>query len=398
MLSRRTIPRLFQQVHDLVPKLGRCLLEFNSHKLLRHFDIPVPNGHVVITPEEAKAVVSSINAPSVLKAQVLAGGRGKGKYNSDGKGGVRIVESPNEAFESAKNMLGYYLTTKQTPAEGLLVKKLYIYKAVDVAQEYYVALTFDRDRSMPVLLISDEGGVNIETKVNKLQKYWFHMPHGIGPEITAYIQAQLGFSDPEMATMSHILRQMVELFEQKDATLLELNPLARTPEGDFICLDAKFTFDNSASFRQHGLFSLEERSPEEELEYEASKLGLSYIRLDGNIGNIVNGAGLAMATNDLISLYGGRCGNFLDNDKQITGIFINIYGGIVRCDMIAEAILAAASQMGGFKVPVVLRLQGTNCDKGLKLIENSKADNIMVEADFEGAAQTIVRLTKEEGT
>lgn len=285
-------------------------------------------------------------------------------------------------------MLGYYLTTEQTPPEGLLVKKLYIYKAVDVAQEYYVALTFDRERSMPVLLISDEGGVNIETTVKKLQKYWFHMPHGIGPEITAYVQAQLGFSDLEMATMSHILHQMVELFEQKDATLLELNPLVRTPEGDFICLDAKFTFDNSARFRQQGLFSLEERSPEEELEYEASKLGLSYVRLNGNIGNIVNGAGLAMATNDLISLYGGRCGNFLDvggsatneslshafkilqNDEQIKGILINIYGGIVRCDMIAESIIAAASQAGGFKVPVVVRLQGTNCDKGLKLVRS----------------------------
>ncbi|KAJ5701451.1 Succinate--CoA ligase subunit beta [Penicillium malachiteum] len=376
------------------------------------FDIPVPNGHVVTSPEEAQTVVSSIHAPSVIKAQVLAGGRGKGKYSSDGKGGVRIVDSPSEAFDSASKMLGYYLTTKQTPPEGLLVKKLYIYKAVDVAQEFYVALTFDREREMPVLLISDAGGVNIESNVNKLQRFWFHMPHGIGPEIRAYIQAQFGFSDSEMAVMSHILHQMVELFAEKDATLLELNPLVRTPEGDFVCLDAKFTFDNSARFRQKGLFSLEERSPEEELEFEASQLGLSYIKLNGNIGNIVNGAGLAMATNDLITMTGGECANFLDvgggatketlakafeilhADTRIKGILINIYGGIVRCDMIAESIIAAATQMGGFKVPVVVRLQGTNCEKGLKLLENYGAENnITVEADFEAAAEAIVRLT-----
>ena len=242
-------------------------------------------------------------------------------------------------------MLGHYLTTKQTPPGGLLVEKLYIYKAVDVAQEFYVALTFDRERAMPLLLISDDGGVNIESNTDRLQKFWFHMPHGIGPEITAYIQAQFGLSDSEMAIMSHILHQMAELFEEKDATLLELNPLVRTPEGEFVCLDAKFSFDNSARFRQKGLFSLEERSPEEEVEFEASQLGLSNVRLNGNIGNIVNGAGMAMATNDLISLHGGECANFLDvgggatketlakafqiltDDVRVKGIFINIYGG-----------------------------------------------------------------------
>lgn len=242
-------------------------------------------------------------------------------------------------------MLGYYLTTKQTPPEGILVKKLYIYKAVDVAQEFYLAITFDRARAMPVLLISDDGGVNIESNVDKLQKYWFDLKHGITTEISAYIQAQMGFSDAEMRVVDHIIHQMVKLFCEKDATLLELNPLVRTKDGDFVCLDAKFNFDNSARFRQHDLFALEERSAEEEVEYQASKLGLSYVRLEGNIGNIVNGAGLAMATNDLISLFGGKCANFLDvgggatkntlskafeilnNDIRIRGILVNIYGG-----------------------------------------------------------------------
>ncbi|KAJ5719671.1 Succinate--CoA ligase subunit beta [Penicillium malachiteum] len=401
MLSRRAAAHFLHQARSpfklQIRRLG--LLEFNSHKLLRHasfifnvnppsdaltnFDIPVPNGHVVTSPEEAQTVVSSIHAPSVIKAQVLAGGRGKGKYSSDGKGG-------------RKQDAGLLPNHKTNSPEGLLVKKLYIYKAVDVAQEFYVALTFDRDREMPVLLISDAGGVNIESNVNKLQRFWFHMPHGIGPEIRAYIQAQFGFSDSEMAVMSHILHQMVELFAEKDATLLELNPPCTHTRG------------------QKGLFSLEERSPEEELEFEASQLGLSYIKLHGNIGNIVNGAGLAMATNDLITLVGGECANFLDvgggatketlakafeilnADTRIKGILINIYGGIVRCDMIAESIIAAAAQMGGFKVPVVVRLQGTNCEKGLKLLADSgDENNITVEADFEAAAEAIVRLTSD---
>ncbi|KAJ5570240.1 uncharacterized protein N7459_009670 [Penicillium hispanicum] len=413
MYKARSLSRLLQRRHDLfktqVRHLG--LLEHHSHRLLRDFHIPVPNGFLVNTPQQAKEIVSDISAPSVVKAQVLAGGRGKGKCSSDGKGGVRIVNSPSEAFESASKMLGHYLTTNQTPPEGLLVKKLYIYKAVDVAQEFYVAITFDRDRYMPVLLISDDGGVNIESSVGRLQHFWFHLPTGITHEISAYVQAQFGFSDPEMTVIDNILHRMVELFQEKDATLLELNPLVRTSDGEFVCLDAKFNFDNSARFRQQDIFSLEEHSTEERDDYEASKLGLSYVRLEGNIGNIVNGAGLAMATNDLVSLYGGKCANFLDvgggatnetlskafdivnSDSRIRGVLVNIYGGIVRCDMIAESIIAAAKKTGGFKVPVVVRLQGTNSEKGLKLIDSSSLKNLVVEADFEGAAQKIVQLT-----
>ncbi|CAI7589516.1 unnamed protein product [Penicillium glandicola] len=356
-----------------------------------------------------------IDSPSVIKAQVLAGGRGKGKFNSDGKGGVRIVDSASEAFKSATNMLGHNLTTAQTPQDGLRVDKLYIYKAVSVAQEFYIAMTFDRQRSSPVLLISDTGGMNIESNIDNLHKLWFGLSTGITDEIDAYIQAELGFSDLEMKEIHRILVQMVKLFKEKDATLLELNPLVRTEEGNFVCLDAKFGFDNAARYRQGGIFGLEERSPEEEEEDQLAKLGLSYVKLDGNIGNIVNGAGLAMATNDLISLYGGKCANFLDvggaatketlskafgilkKDPRVKGILVNIYGGIVRCDMIAEAIVAAAAEMGGFKCPVVVRLQGTNCEKGLKLIEQSGLDNLIVEPEFEEAAQMIVNQTHGVG-
>ncbi|KAJ5766331.1 uncharacterized protein N7511_003947 [Penicillium nucicola] len=393
-----------------IRRLG--LLEHHSHKLLKDFQLPVPNGFVVTSAAEAKNVVIDINAPSVIKAQILAGGRGKGKYDSDGKGGVRIVKTPGEAFENATKMLGHNLKTDQTPPSGLPVSKLYIYKAVTIAHEYYLAMTFDRQHASPVLLISNEGGINIESNIDNLHRLWFNLTTGITDEIHAYIQAELGFSDSEMGRVRYILEHMVRLFKEKDATLLELNPLVRTSEGDFICLDAKFDFDNSARYRQEELFALEERSAQEQEEFEAAQLGLSYVRLEGNIGNIVNGAGLAMATNDLIGLFGGKCANFLDvgggatketlamafrilgRDERVKGVLVNIYGGIVRCDMIAESIVAAANENGGFKIPVVVRLQGTNSDKGLKLIENSGLDNLHVEPDFEEAAREIVELTR----
>ncbi|KAJ9488859.1 hypothetical protein VN97_g4443 [Penicillium thymicola] len=429
MITWRSITRTLQRHHAPIRAQVRQLnlLEHHSHKLLqevRHpfkhgnlnanptqFKLPVPPGFLVTTPEEAKQVVSVINAPSMIKAQVLAGGRGKGKFNSDGKSGVRLADSPSDAFKNASNMLGYCLTTAQTPTDGLHVDKLYIYQAVSIAQEFYFGMTFDRQHNSPVLLVSSSGGINIESNVDKMHKLYFRLSTGITDEIHAYIQAELGFSDTEMKDIHRILVQMVKLFKEKDATLLELNPLVRTEEGAFICLDAKFEFDDSARYRQKGVFALEERSPEEEEEHHLAELGLSYVRLDGNIGNIVNGAGLAMATNDLISLYGGECANFLDvggaatkealrkafgvlqKDERVKGILVNIYGGIVRCDMIAEAIVAAAAEMGGFKCPVVVRLQGTNSEKGLKLIEQSGLKNLVVEGEFEKAAQMIVKLT-----
>ncbi|KAJ5210175.1 ATP-grasp fold succinyl-CoA synthetase-type [Penicillium cf. griseofulvum] len=413
MITWRSITRTFQRSHVPLKAQVRqlSLLEHHSYNLLKEFKLPVPLGFLVTTPEQAKDVVSEINGPSMIKAQVLAGGRGKGKFNSDGKSGVRMVNSPNEAFKSATNMIGHNLTTAQTPADGLRVNKLYIYKAVFIAREFYLAMTFDRQHTSPVLLISSSGGINIESNVDKLHKLRFGISTGITDEIDAYVQAELGFSDAEMKDIHRILVQMVKLFKEKDATLVELNPLVRTDEGEFVCLDAKLGFDNAARYRQKEIFALEERPPDEEEELQLEKLGLSYVRLDGNIGNIVNGAGLAMATNDLISLYGGKCANFLDvgggatkealskgfeilkNDQRVKGILINIYGGIVRCDMIAEAIVAAATEMGGFKCPVVVRLQGTNSEKGLRLVEQSRLENLVVEAEFEKAAQMVVKQT-----
>lgn len=385
------------------------LLEHHSHKLLQQYGIPVPDGYVVDNPLDAKAVVKKIGAPSMLKSQILAGGRGKGKFDTDGKGGVRMVSTPHEAFTNAAKMLGHYLKTKQTPPIGLLVKKLYIYKAVDVVHEYYFSITFDRQKSCPVILISDEGGVNVEANSDKLHQFWFSLSEGVTPELIAYIRTRLLFSRTEMPVIEHIIRQMVKLFNSKDAILLELNPLALTSEGKFICLDAKFDFDNSAQFRQEDLWELEERTPDSEDEHDASKNGLVYIRQDGNIGNIVNGAGLAMATNDLINIHGGKSANFLDiggkattstllkafeilrRDSRVQGVWINIFGGIARCDMIAKSILNAASAMGGFRIPVVVRLQGTNSESALKMLETSGL-NLHTEADFELAATSIIDL------
>lgn len=243
-------------------------------------------------------------------------------------------------------MLGHYLITKQTPAGGLLVKKLYIYKAVDVAHEYYLSITLDRQKSQPVILISDEGGVNVETNADMLHRFWFPLSEGVTPELIANIRSRLLFSRSEIPVIEHIIRQMVELFIRKDAVLLELNPLALTREGKFICLDAKFDFDDSAQFRQGDLWKFEERTAESENEYDASQHGLVYVRQNGNIGNIVNGAGLAMATNDLINILGGKSANFLDiggkattgtllkafeildRDPRVRGIWVNIFGGM----------------------------------------------------------------------
>ncbi|XHG08990.1 hypothetical protein AWENTII_012073 [Aspergillus wentii] len=403
---RDSCKALKQQVRNLT------LLEHHSHKILHQYGIPVPDGRVIDSPLDAKAVVSAIGAPSMMKAQILAGGRGKGTFNTDGKGGVRFVSTPNEALENAANMLGHYLKTTQTPPSGLLVKNLYIYKAVNVAHEYYFSITFDRKRYSPVILISDEGGVNIEANADSLHKFPFSLDTGITPDIISRIHGAMLFSTTEMRVIEHVIRRMADLFRERDAILLELNPLALTTEEQFICLDAKFEFDNCAAFRQEDIFNLEEREhmPDSRVEYEAAQLGLSYVRLDGNIGNIVNGAGLAMATNDLITIHGGKSANFLDiggkastatllksfeilnRDPRVKGILINIFGGIVRCDMIAQCILQAASILGGFRVPVVVRLQGTNSDEALKLLEDSGLD-LCTETDFDSAAAKIVELT-----
>ena len=303
----------------------------------------------------------------MLKSQILAGGRGRGTFDSDRKGGIRIARRcvkpgaesiyyrilidsrPDDAVNAAKNMLGHRLSTKQTNADGVRVDALYVEETIDYDSEFYLAMTIDRSRYCPVVLISKQGGIDIETTSKEhpeqLHKFWFSVRNGITPGTIADIRAHLGFSRQESENIGAILQSMFDLFVAKDATLLEINPLVRTPNGAFLCLDAKFTFDNAAEKRQPDLFALRDRSQELSDETEAEKYGLVYIRLEGNIGNVVNGAGLAMATNDAVELYGGSSANFLDaggqattetmlgafkiilGDPRVKVILVNIYGG-----------------------------------------------------------------------
>lgn len=306
-------------------------------------------------------------------------------------------------------MLGDYLITKQTGGEGSLVKKVYMTETVKYEEQYYLAMTVDRDKFSPVVMISKQGGTDIESTIHndssKLHKFWFSIRSGVDDSMISNIKEQIGFNDSEIGSLADILRKMFQIFVQKDAILLEVNPLVRNTEGKLICLDSKFTFDDAAARRQQNLFALREKDDALEDEIEAQEHGLVYVSLNGNIGNVVNGAGLAMATNDAVELYGGKSANFLDTggqatketmlsalkiiigDPRVKVILVNIYGGklaslkfrkvhvitdiitgIIRCDMVAQSIIAAASEIGPLKVPIVVRLQGTNSEEGLKLV------------------------------
>lgn len=305
-------------------------------------------------------------------------------------------------------MLGHNLVTKQTKQEGLLVDKLYIAEKVGYTNEYYLSITIDRENACPAIIASRHGGMDIEKAAEQdpssVAKLHLNYLEGITDRDARAIAAALHIYSDEISRLQKLLQTLFELFKQKDATLIEINPLVRTTEGHFLCLDAKFSFDNAAAPRQRDLFALEEKETRDADEVEAEKSGLVYIRLEGDIGNVVNGAGLAMATNDAISYYGGNSANFLDaggqatketmmdafriilRDPRVKVILVNIYGGksrrrlcrflltltgIIRCDMIAESIIAAADQLGPLGVPIVVRLQGTNAEQGQQMVSTT---------------------------
>lgn len=346
----------------------------------------------------------------VIKSQILKGGRGKGTFDSGLRGGIQNVDNPGTGMQIASQMLGHRLKTKQTPGQGLKVNKLYVVETVRYDEEYYLAMTIDRENYTPTIIISKSGGIDIETVAKecpeKLSTFPFTLTKGITPELLEQISTRLCLSADEARNLSQILSRIYRLFVSKDATLLEINPLARFSDGTFICLDAKFTFDNAAQKRQEDLFAQRDAQHEVSDELEASQHGLVYVRMDGIVGNVVNGAGLAMATNDAIAYYGGESANFMDTggqatketmlkafeiitrDDRVKVILVNIYGGeifrwskrpsnyvlvdlptgIIKCDMIAESIIAAASELGPSRVPIVVRLQGTNSNEGLALV------------------------------
>lgn len=346
----------------------------------------------------------------MVKSQILKGGRGKGTFDSGLEGGIQVVDDPAAAESVASQMLGHRLKTKQTGEPGLRVNKVYVAETIKYDDEWYLAMTIDREKYSPAIIVSKSGGVDIETMAKenpeKLLTFHYSISKGITPELVQRISAALETSAKEKENLEKILTRMHNVFTAKDATLLEINPLVRKSDEDFLCLDAKFSFDDAASPRQKELFSLRDSEDIEEdqsTEMEAKEYDLVYIRLDGNIGNVVNGAGLAMATNDAIAFHGGASANFLDaggqatqqtmqkafeiilRDERVKVILVNIYGGesnlenscwqrsnpqlgIIRCDMIAESIIGAAKELGSFRVPMVVRLQGTNSEEGLKLV------------------------------
>ncbi|MGP1345131.1 MAG: ADP-forming succinate--CoA ligase subunit beta [Phycisphaerales bacterium] len=366
--------------------------EYQGRQLLADAGIPVPAGRVIDKIEEAASVYKQIAAEAggslvVVKAQVHAGGRGKAGF-------VKLVNSPQEAEDAARFMLTNKMVSAQTGPEGLEVKKLLMAAGVDIAKEFYLAITTDRARRCNVLIASSEGGVEIEEVAHKnpdaIKKVPIHPVAGLQPHEARSLAFALGFEGRQVGQAAKIMLALSELFAKKDCSLAEINPLVVTKDGKVLAIDAKFNFDDNALFRQPGIAELFDPTEENANELAAGKFGMSYIQLDGNIGCLVNGAGLAMSTMDIIKHHGAEPANFLDvggsateeavtegfkiilSDSSVKGVLVNIFGGIMRCDVIAKAVVNAAKSVG-FKVPLVVRLEGTNVEQGRKILEDAKS-------------------------
>jgi succinyl-CoA synthetase beta subunit len=384
------------------------LHEYQAKEIFTRYGIPVPQGQLAEGPEAARAAAKQLGGEKfVVKAQVHAGGRGKA-------GGVKLVEGYDAVEEAAKKMLGHRLVTKQTGAEGLPINSVWVEKPSAIARELYVSALVDRSRERIVFMASAAGGMDIEEVAahtpEKIKHVYVHPSAGLQP----YQARQLGFfmdlNKAQVDQFTKILMGLYRIFVELDAALVEVNPLIVTADGDVMALDAKLNFDSNALYRQKAIAEMRDFSQEDEREREASKYDLNYVTLDGNIGCMVNGAGLAMATMDIVKLHGGRPANFLDvgggttaekvteafklitKSPDVKAIFINIFGGIVRCDLIAEGIIQACKQVG-LKIPVVARLQGTNMDKGREMLKSSGLAITPVD-DLTEAAKTVVSLAQ----
>ena len=382
--------------------------EHQAKALLATYRVPVPQGAVAFTVDEATKVANNLGGPVwVVKAQIHAGGRGKG-------GGVKVVKSVEEVREHAQKMLGMNLVTHQTGPEGKDVHRLYIEEGCAIARELYLSLLVDRSTGWPTFIVSTQGGMDIEDVAEKtpeaLVKVAIDPAQGLMPYHGRKIAFALGLEGPAMKAMGGLLKGVYTMMVEKDTAMIEINPLVVTQSGDLLVLDAKVGFDPNSLFRHPDIEALRDESEENEAEREAAQHELSYVKLEGNVGCMVNGAGLAMATMDIIKLYGGEPANFLDvgggapkervtqalkiilSDPAVKGILVNIFGGIMRCDIIAEGIIAAANQIK-LSVPLVVRLAGTNVDLGRKLL-NESGLAIQAADDLADAAQKIVAAVK----
>ncbi|KAG0325327.1 Succinate--CoA ligase [ADP-forming] subunit beta, mitochondrial [Dissophora globulifera] len=389
--------------------------EYLSMDLLEKQGIQTPRGGVAKTGAEAYAVAEKLGTEDmVIKAQVLAGGRGKGTFDSGLKGGVRTIFSPREAQMFAEKMLGHTLVTKQTGAAGKICNVVYICERKYVRREYYFAVLMDRKSQGPVMVASSQGGVDIESVAAENPEAILQLPidieKGVDRAAVRDLAVRMGFTPRCVDQATDTMIKLYELFMSKDATMVEINPMAESADHEVICMDAKVNFDDNAEFRQRDIHSLRDVSQEDPREVAAAKYNLNYIGLDGSIGCLVNGAGLAMATMDIIKLNGGEPANFLDvgggatadqvteafkiisSDPRVTTIFTNIFGGIMSCRVIAQGIIAAASTLQ-LSIPLVVRLQGTEVDEAKKLIAESGL-RIITSDDLDDAASKSVKLSR----
>jgi succinyl-CoA synthetase beta subunit len=386
--------------------------EYQGKELFRKFGVTVLDGHVARNPEQAKKAFEQLGgAIAVVKSQIHAGGRGKGTFieNPD-QHGVQLVKSADEAAAVAQRMLGNKLVTIQTGPEGKTVNQVFIEAGCDIARELYLGIVLDRAASMPVLMCSQEGGVEIEKVAQetpeKIFKEHFDPAQGIESFQVRKLCKKLGIAGKSVRIADKFMRALCNMYVQLDCSLMEVNPLVITGAGDLVALDSKINFDSNAMFRHPDLAELRDLSEEAESEVRAEAAGLSFIQLEGNIGCLVNGAGLAMSTMDIIKLHGGEPANFLDvggganteqvteafriilADKGVKAVLVNIFGGIMKCTTIAEAVVAAAKTVG-FTVPLVVRLEGTKVEEGRKILEESDID-IIAATDLTDAASKVV--------
>ncbi|GLS43155.1 ADP-forming succinate--CoA ligase subunit beta [Methylobacterium brachythecii] len=393
--------------------------EYQAKAVLKEFGLPVSRGVAIFKPEEAEAAAKELGGQVwVVKSQIHAGGRGKGTFKGapeGAKGGVRVTKSIDEVKQYAGEMLGETLVTIQTGPAGKQVNRLYIEEGAQIAAEFYLSMLVDRETGQVAFVVSTEGGMDIETVAHdtpeKIVTFSVDPATGIMPHHGRAVAKALGLTGPQAKEAGDLTTKLYAAFTAKDMSMLEINPLVLTGDGHLKCLDAKISFDSNALYRHPDVVALRDETEEDAKEIEASKYDLAYIALDGTIGCMVNGAGLAMATLDIIKLYGEEPANFLDvgggaseekvtaafkiitADPQVKGILVNIFGGIMKCDVIARGVIAAVKAVG-LEVPLVVRLEGTNVEPGKEIIRTSGL-NVIPADDLDDAAQKIVAAVKK---
>jgi succinyl-CoA synthetase beta subunit len=380
--------------------------EYQAKAILSRHGVPVPEGEVVFAAADAAVAAKTLGGGTVVvKAQIHAGGRGKG-------GGVKVVKGPDEAARAAAAMIGMRLVTYQTGPAGQVVQRVLVEQGLKIKRELYLGIVLDRSTERPVIIASPEGGVEIEKVAeehpDRIFRESIHPAAGLAPYQTRKLAFALGLTGTQIAQAGKLMTAVYDAFKATDASLIEINPLIVTDEGNLLALDAKMNFDDNALYRHADIKELRDIAEEEPLEVEASKFSLNYIKLDGNIGCMVNGAGLAMATMDIIKLAGGEPANFLDvggganaeqiknafrilmSDRSVKAVLINIFGGILRCDILAEGVIAAVTDLG-VPVPIVIRMEGTNVEKGKQMLRDSGL-NFTTADTMSEAAERVVAL------